>query len=326
MKSLITYILLFGTYLTACGQYVDFVDTVFTKRLHNLNLQMELPYNDIVGNKIKTLTRQNVHYTAKSIGAFLAEREYIDSVLKVTRLPKELAYLPLALSQMNPYTENKYNCAGVWQLPYFVAINYGLQINSEVDERYDIKKSTSAAVSYLKKLSEKYTDLWDVIIAYSNSSAAIEAAKIRTNHSKDIWNLYDYGNLPNKNIIPDFITYTYLVNFYQSHHIQPIMPEEGKEMFPRNSVVNNTPAAPKPVNTSVAPKPVNTSVQTKPPVPNNNNVAKSVEKKKITYTVKSGDNLTKISRIYKVSIESIQKWNNLKNDRINIGQKLIIYQ
>ncbi len=44
-----------------------------------------------------------------------------------------------------------------------------------------------------------------------------------------------------------------------------------------------------------------------------------------TYTVKSGDNLAKIANDYEVDIADIKEWNNLKSDKILIGQKLKIY-
>ena len=305
IKSFFISILLINAYFTALGQNIDFVDTLFVKRLNSLNLQIELPYNDTVEENIKRITRQNANNTAKSIGAFLEEKEYIDSVLKAAGLPKELQYLPLAISKMNPYAENKFHCAGIWQLPHLIAVAYGLEVNKDIDERYDIKKSTLAAAEYLKTLSEKHADLWEVIIVYSNGAAAMNAAKIRANQNKNVWNLYAYGNLPNKDIIPDFITSVYIANFYQSHRIQPIAPEKGKDIFPRNTVESPKPAPPKPANTNTI------TVQSKP---------------KITYTIKSGDTLSRIAAIYKVSIDNLKKWNGLKSDRINIGQKLIIYR
>lgn len=48
--------------------------------------------------------------------------------------------------------------------------------------------------------------------------------------------------------------------------------------------------------------------------------------KYVTYTVKSGDTLSKIAKQYHVSVQDIKKWNNLKNDLIRINQKLKIYQ
>ena len=46
----------------------------------------------------------------------------------------------------------------------------------------------------------------------------------------------------------------------------------------------------------------------------------------ITYTVKSGDTLSRIARKYHVTVNDIKKWNNLKSDFIRDQQKLKIYQ
>jgi membrane-bound lytic murein transglycosylase D len=47
--------------------------------------------------------------------------------------------------------------------------------------------------------------------------------------------------------------------------------------------------------------------------------------KAVTYTVKSGDVLGKIASKNNVNVSKIKQWNNLKSDRINIGQKLVLY-
>lgn len=44
----------------------------------------------------------------------------------------------------------------------------------------------------------------------------------------------------------------------------------------------------------------------------------------MTYTVKNGDTLYSISRIFKTTVDSIKNVNNLKNNILSIGQKLII--
>lgn len=45
---------------------------------------------------------------------------------------------------------------------------------------------------------------------------------------------------------------------------------------------------------------------------------------KITHTVVSGENLFRISQKYGVTVEEIKKWNNLPDNNIKVGQKLII--
>jgi len=49
-------------------------------------------------------------------------------------------------------------------------------------------------------------------------------------------------------------------------------------------------------------------------------------KSKITYTVKSGDSLYAIAKNNGTTVDNLKKWNNLTSDRIQAGQKLIIYK
>ena len=44
------------------------------------------------------------------------------------------------------------------------------------------------------------------------------------------------------------------------------------------------------------------------------------------HTVQPGETLFRIGRKYHVSVEKLRKWNNLLDDTIEVGQKLIIAQ
>ena len=48
--------------------------------------------------------------------------------------------------------------------------------------------------------------------------------------------------------------------------------------------------------------------------------------KNITHIVKKGDNLYRLSKKYGCTIEDLQRWNKLKNDNINIGQRIVIHK
>ena len=60
---------------------------------------------------------------------------------------------------------------------------------------------------------------------------------------------------------------------------------------------------------------------------NKNETKKSPAKPKsktITHTVKSGENLYRIALKYNTTVDKIKKDNNLKNDNIAVGRKLVI--
>lgn len=52
----------------------------------------------------------------------------------------------------------------------------------------------------------------------------------------------------------------------------------------------------------------------------------TVGKKKVYYTVKSGDVLGVIAERHGVGVSKVRAWNNIRGSRINVGQKLVIYQ
>ncbi len=364
ISRLIISLLMLSVCFSSFSQNISFVDTVFSKRFNSLNLQLDLYYNEIIEQKIKQMVYLESDKIGKTLGHFFQEKPYIDSLLKIANLPIELQYLPLALTQMRTDKSTLFHSAGIWQLPYFIAISHGLTINEYVDERYNIRKATPAAIAYLQKLSESHINLWDIIIAYANSASALQSAKLKIqSNNNNIWDLYFHGNLSDKEIIPDFIIWVYLANFYQSHHIKleypvafnnktvylqqkipidiftselkldkaifrqcnPILtgtlipsycdihiPEEKLLLFSlkesalyaiADSLVNKMNS-----DTLTPSKPVNTQI------------------KPVYYTVKSGDVLGKIAQKNNTTVAQLKKWNNLKNDNINIGQRLIVRQ
>jgi membrane-bound lytic murein transglycosylase D len=72
----------------------------------------------------------------------------IEPILKKNNLPDDFKYLSVAESNL----ENVISPAGAtgfWQFMKPAGEKYGLEINSQVDERYDVEKSTEAACKYL---------------------------------------------------------------------------------------------------------------------------------------------------------------------------------
>jgi len=73
----------------------------------------------------------------------------IEPILKKNNIPDDFKYLAVAESNLD-YVVSPAGATGFWQFMKPAGEKYGLEINSLVDERYDVWKSTEAACKYLK--------------------------------------------------------------------------------------------------------------------------------------------------------------------------------
>ena len=108
---------------------------------------------------------------------------YIKPILKEYGLPEELALLPLVESGFNPFAVSPSGAAGIWQLMPQTARRFGLRVDKNVDERFDLIKSTHAAARYLKELHERFGS-WELVLAAYNCG---EGCVQRRTGSGDFW-------------------------------------------------------------------------------------------------------------------------------------------
>lgn len=75
---------------------------------------------------------------------------YFDSVFTAMNVPLDAKYLAIAESALLSLAKSHAGAAGIWQFIPSTAKGYGMKINSFVDERGNIFKSTTSAAKYLK--------------------------------------------------------------------------------------------------------------------------------------------------------------------------------
>jgi hypothetical protein len=90
----------------------------------------------------------------------------IEPILERNGIPDDFKYLMIAESGASNSTSSA-GAVGFWQFIEGSALKYGLEVNDEVDERYNVEKSTEAACRYLR---EAYTlfGSWTVAAASYN--------------------------------------------------------------------------------------------------------------------------------------------------------------
>ena len=88
-------------------------------------------------------------------------------ILEREKIPTDFIYLVAIESAFNPLAKSPAKAAGIWQFMSATAREYGLEVNNDIDERYNIEKATVAACRYLRDAYEKYGSWIDAAVSYN---------------------------------------------------------------------------------------------------------------------------------------------------------------
>ena len=214
---------------------------VFTKeqyieRLSRIPSVMEMAYNDVVQKFIDRYSGRLRYSVSYMLGAANFYVPIFEEALEAYQLPLELKYLPIIESALNPKAVSRVGATGLWQFMIGTGKQYGLEVNSFVDERRDPVKSSYAAARYLKALYKVFGDWNLVIAAYNcgpeNINKAIRRARAASKTSKegdaitaadkDYWHIYPYLPAETRGYVPAFIAANYIMTYYCEHNICPM--------------------------------------------------------------------------------------------------------
>ena len=111
----------------------------------------------------------------------------IEKILREYNIPDDFKYLTMAESEINNVI-SPVGATGYWQIMEATGREFGLEINSEVDERYNLEKSTRFACMYLLKSYAKYGN-WTL------SAASYNGGRNGTDEQIDIQGENNYYDL-----------------------------------------------------------------------------------------------------------------------------------
>ena len=132
----------------------------------------------------------------------------MDSVLTRYGLPKEMKYLAVIESELNPNALSAVGARGPWQLMPETAQELGLNVTPDWDERTLYGKSTVAAAKYLRDLHNEFGDWLLVLAAYNGGPAPVYRA-IRKSGSRNFWCLEKYLPTESREHVKRFIASQY---------------------------------------------------------------------------------------------------------------------
>jgi len=113
----------------------------------------------------------------------------IEPILKENNIPDDLKYLALIESNLVPDVRSPVGALGLWQFMETTAKEYGLTVNSNIDERLNIEKATIAACNYLKNAYKIYGEWTSVMASYNAGMVRIskELEKQKVKSALDLW-------------------------------------------------------------------------------------------------------------------------------------------
>ncbi len=335
-------------------------------RLKELNdrTPFHIEYNPILESVIKRFLKNRQRSIERLMALSTYYFPHFEKELDAHNMPLEIKYLAIVESALNPKAKSRVGATGLWQFMYATGKEHGLDVNSYVDERSDIDKSTKAACEYLSKVYKRFGD-WDLALAsYNSGPGNVSKAIRRSGGSQNYWNIRPFLPRETAGYVPIFQATMYVFEYAKEHNLRPEIPEiqyfevdtvhvkkkislehvaevldikiEDLQFMNPSYKLDIIPVIKGEDYLLRLPKThIGKFVTHEDAI--YNYAFKEFNKRekplpdlvktsnRIRYKVRSGDFLGKIARRYGVKVSSIKRWNGLRSNNLKIGQRLIIY-
>lgn len=169
-------------------------------------LHIPVEINRRVSMWIKYFTERERKMTQRYLERGEALRPHIEAILKESEVPPELYYLAMIESGFVTSAKSRAKAVGVWQFMPGTGRNYGLIVNSSVDERRNWIKATESAAAYLKDLNNVFGSWYLALAAYNAGEHRI-VRSIMKGKTRDFWALAEGDFLPQETMdyVPKFL-------------------------------------------------------------------------------------------------------------------------
>jgi membrane-bound lytic murein transglycosylase D len=97
----------------------------------------------------------------------------IEKIFAEERLPEDFKYLVIQESALIPDAVSVSDAVGFWQFKDFTAVEMGLRVDKEIDERMNIASSTRAAAQYIKKNNHYFNNWVYALQAYQMGAGGV---------------------------------------------------------------------------------------------------------------------------------------------------------
>ncbi|CAG5077738.1 lytic transglycosylase domain-containing protein [Parvicella tangerina] len=326
------------------------------------NSPFDFVANDASLAMIKLYVRKRYRLTSRMLGLSTLYFPIFETKLSAYHIPYEIKYLPIVESALNPKAISRSGAGGLWQFMPPTGRDYGLNIGSMVDDRFDPYLATEAACKYLSKLYAIYGDWSLSLAAYNAGQGTVNKAIRRSGGHVDYWSIREFLPKETQNYVPAFIAVNYVMNYASHHNIYPRVPKffeyemdtihvhhridfgvmENWLDYNRTKLAYLNPM----YLSEIVPASKEKGMPIKMPVKLigrymdlEDSIVKysSLEYKywvaenqpareEIKHVIKSGETLESIAKKYYCSVQDIKAWNTLTKIRMKPGRKIRVFK
>ena len=306
-------------------------DSVIAHRLASLHTVIPMTFNQEVRSHI----RMYLNRMRNRLDVMLTLSEYYNTLFEESLarydVPEELKYLTIVESAMNPKATSRVGAAGLWQFMYTTGKNYGLEVNSVIDERRDAYKSSDAAAHYLHDLHNVFGDWHLAIAAYNCGPGNVNKAIARSGGKQNFWQIYPYLPRETRGYVPAFIAATYIMNFYPEHGPQyraDYIPGQNGS-YPlclptskMNDLIQHAEEIFRDSEDSLSAAPLVVAPDQERPAVTKKSASNRRNNNSSYHKVRRGETLSSIAAKHGTTVSKLKKLNHLRSDRIRYGQRL----
>lgn len=301
------------------------------------------------------LVQQSIEYLQRNpdkhvLGWLKREQTYapmIDHILDEEGAPRELRYLAMIESGLNPQARSWAGAVGMWQFMAATGRMYGLGVDGFVDERRDPEKATRAAAQHLNDLYEEFDDWHLAMAAFNCGGGCVRRALRRSGQPNGtFWDVYHYLPRETRGYVPMFIAATRVATDPEAYGIE--RPEPGPAyaydyVSVHGSMLSVYEIARMAETDADVIRALNPELRRSTLPPSREKYFLRIplgsyptfawayadlpdEKKRpaTAYRVRSGDTLSEIADRYGTSTSRLRRTNGIRGSMIRVGQTLVV--
>lgn len=204
----------------------DLPTDLFKERLRLLDEKspFNIEYNVQLENLVKNFLKNRKRSYERLMGLSQYYFPLFEEAMARYNVPLEIKYLAIVESALRSNAVSRVGATGLWQFMYETGKQYGLKIDSYVDERRDTYKASDAAARYMEGMYKIFGD-WELVLASYNSGAGnVSKAIRRSGGQQNFWNIKNKLPRETASYVPAFLATMYIFEYHKEHGIVPYKP------------------------------------------------------------------------------------------------------